>query len=159
MKDIDLSNVHVISNEVSETRRDLQTVRNEDSDTSGAPAKERANASINRPTIPAPAHHPTSSADDICHHNDSVLIMGTVNTQEQGERPIASSSHPISKRTTTRLFLSHFLSTWNSRSFEMGAMLFIAAIFPGTLLPISVYALVRSGAAVMVSPALGSWVD
>ena len=41
----------------------------------------------------------------------------------------------------------------------MGAVLFIAAIFPGTLLPMSVYALVRSTAAVMLSPALGPWID
>jgi len=41
----------------------------------------------------------------------------------------------------------------------MGAVFFIAAIFPGTLLPMSTYALVRSAAAVMLSPALGSWID
>ena len=64
-----------------------------------------------------------------------------------------------SKSVTSRLFISHFLSSWNSRLFEMGAVLFIAAIFPGTLLPMSVYALVRSGASMLLSPALGYLVD
>ena len=65
----------------------------------------------------------------------------------------------IPRSLTVRLFLSHFLSTWNSRLFEMAAVLFIAAIFPGTLLPMSVYALVRSAAATVLAPALGSWID
>jgi iron-regulated transporter 1 len=41
----------------------------------------------------------------------------------------------------------------------MGAVLFIAAIFPGTLRPMSFYALVRNGAAIVLSPAVGSWID
>ncbi|PVI00807.1 hypothetical protein DM02DRAFT_707097 [Periconia macrospinosa] len=73
--------------------------------------------------------------------------------------PETPFAHPISRSLTTRLFLSHFLSTWNSRLFEMGAVLFIAAIFPGTLRPMSIYALVRSGAAIVLSPAVGSWID
>src|SRR4051812_15528132 len=72
---------------------------------------------------------------------------------------ISSHPIPISRKITSRLFISHFLSTWNSRLFEMGAVLFIAAIFPGTLQPMSIYALVRSAAAVMLSPAMGSWID
>lgn len=51
------------------------------------------------------------------------------------------------------------LSERNSRLFDVGAVLFIAAIFPGTLLPMSVYALVCGAAAVMLSPALASWID
>ena len=158
MGTIDLDTINVISNEVSEARRDRQIIRNEESSTSSVTAKERAKSS-SRLTIPVITHHPTSTTDDIYHNNDSVVITGSINIQEPLERPIASSSHPISNRITTGLFISHFLSTWNSRLFEMGAVLFIAAIFPGTLLPMSVYALVRSGAAVMLSPALGSWVD
>lgn len=71
----------------------------------------------------------------------------------------AVRAHPISRSLTTRLFISHFLSTWNSRLFEMGAVLFIAAIFPDTLRPMSIYALVRSGAAMVLSPAVGLWID
>lgn len=58
-----------------------------------------------------------------------------------------------------RLYVSHFLSTWNSRGFEFGAVLFLATIYPGTLLPMSVYALVRSLAAIALSPAVGKYID
>lgn len=58
-----------------------------------------------------------------------------------------------------QLYVSHFLSTWNSRLFEFGAVLFLASVFPDTLLPMSIYALVRSGSAIIFSQALGSWID
>lgn len=58
-----------------------------------------------------------------------------------------------------RLYVSHFLSTWNSRVFEFGAVLFLARIFPGTLLPSSVYALVRAASAICFAPAVGRCVD
>jgi iron-regulated transporter 1 len=43
--------------------------------------------------------------------------------------------------------------------FEFGAVLFLASIFPGTLLYASIYALVRSLAAVALSSWLGAKVD
>ena len=58
-----------------------------------------------------------------------------------------------------RLYLSHFLSTWNSRVFEFGAVLYLASIFPGTLMPMSIYALSRGLAAVLLSPAVGQYID
>lgn len=57
------------------------------------------------------------------------------------------------------LYVSHFLSTWNMRGFEFGAVLFLATIFPGTLLPTSVYALVRAASAVILSPIVGRYID
>ena len=58
-----------------------------------------------------------------------------------------------------RLYVSHFLSTWNSRVFEFGAVLFLARIFPGTLLPPSIYALVRAASAICFAPLVGRYVD
>lgn len=58
-----------------------------------------------------------------------------------------------------RLYTSHFLSTWNTRAFEFGAVLFLASIFPHTLLPLSIYALVRSAAAIIFGPAVGRAID
>lgn len=55
--------------------------------------------------------------------------------------------------------MSHFLSTWNSRVFEFGAVLYLATIFPGNLLPMSAYALCRGLAAVVLSPAVGRYID
>ncbi|KAK4172372.1 Ferroporti-1 [Triangularia setosa] len=57
------------------------------------------------------------------------------------------------------LYISHFLSTWNSRVFEFGSVLYLAAIFPGTLLPMSVYALARGLSAICLSSFVGQYVD
>ena len=59
----------------------------------------------------------------------------------------------------TRLYISHFLSSWNSRIFEFGAVLFLAAVFPATLLPASVYAAVRAASAIFLSPMVGQMID
>lgn len=73
--------------------------------------------------------------------------------------PAHQSNHPISHQLTLRLYTSHFLSTWNSRLFEFGAVLFLASIFPDTLMPMSLYALVRSGAAILFAQSVGAWID
>ncbi|KEF58886.1 uncharacterized protein A1O9_03729 [Exophiala aquamarina CBS 119918] len=57
------------------------------------------------------------------------------------------------------LYISHFLSMWNSRGFEFGAILFLSSIYPGTLLPMSVYALVRALAAIVFSSKIGAFID
>ena len=77
----------------------------------------------------------------------------------------ASPPHETSNETLVpptiarRLYVSHFLSTWNSRLFEFGSVLFLAAIYPGTLMPVSIYALVRAAAAIVFSPAIGRIID
>ncbi|KAF2268231.1 hypothetical protein CC78DRAFT_17759 [Lojkania enalia] len=58
-----------------------------------------------------------------------------------------------------KLYLSHTLSTWNARTFEFGAVIFLAAIFPGTLFYASCYALFRSAAAAILSSWIGRKVD
>ena len=58
-----------------------------------------------------------------------------------------------------RLYISHFLSTWNSRTFEFATLLVIARLFQETLLPVSVYALFRAGSAICISPFIGRYVD
>lgn len=65
----------------------------------------------------------------------------------------------LPRSLTVRLYMSHFLSTWNSRLFEFGAALFLADIFPSSLLPLSVYALVRSSAVVLGAQLVGNLVD
>ncbi|CEL03386.1 hypothetical protein ASPCAL04541 [Aspergillus calidoustus] len=76
----------------------------------------------------------------------------------RGELRRNPSSLPAN-RVLLRLYTSHFLSTWNSRMFEFGAVVFLASIFPGTLLYASVYALARSLFAVVLSSWLGAVVD
>lgn len=74
-----------------------------------------------------------------------------------------SDIHPahdhVSASVARRLYVSHFLSTWNSRVFEFGAVLYLAAVFPGTLLPMSLYALVRGLSAIVFAPAVGWYID
>ncbi|KAA1476258.1 putative Ferriportin iron efflux transporter [Dentipellis sp. KUC8613] len=73
------------------------------------------------------------------------------------EEPLSSAVAPSSLRR--RLYISHFFSTWNSRVFEFGAMLFFASIFPNTLLPMSAYALTRSLSAIASAPGIGRYID
>lgn len=73
--------------------------------------------------------------------------------QQDTELP-ASNAHQARK-----LYLSHFLSTWNSRVFEFGAVLYLAKIFPGTLLPMSVYAFTRGLSALAFSSVVGQYID
>lgn len=68
--------------------------------------------------------------------------------------------NPVTRRAILiRLYTSHFLSYLNSRAFEFGAVLFLATIFPGTLLYASIYALCRSIAGALFASHVGSYVD
>jgi len=73
--------------------------------------------------------------------------------------PPSNAHHHLPQNIALRLYLSHFLSTWNSRVFEFGALLIIANLYPNTLLPGSLYALVRGFSAVLCSPRVGRYVD
>lgn len=91
------------------------------------------------------------------------------NPQSDETRPLLASpaasgeaqdeGNEVSARLTNRIYVSHFLSTWNSRAFEFGAVLYLATIFPGTLLPMSVYALSRGLSAMLFAPAVGQYID
>lgn len=70
-----------------------------------------------------------------------------------------AAEHAVPARIARRLYISHFLSTWNSRVFEFGAVLYLATIYPGTLRPMSVYALTRGLAAIVFAPVVGQYID
>jgi iron-regulated transporter 1 len=78
------------------------------------------------------------------------LLDNSAEPQPQDQVPV---------QIARRLYVSHFLSTWNSRVFEFGAVLYLATIFPRTLLPMSVYALIRGLSAIVFAPAVGRYVD
>ncbi|TDZ13415.1 Solute carrier family 40 member 2 [Colletotrichum spinosum] len=115
------------------------------------------------------AYHdsPRSSASAESYHDDPVASHQQPDGYRDEEAmvmaprqtPPAAPPPTVSRPVVFRLYVSHFLSTWNSRLFEFGAVLFLASIYPGTLMPMSVYALVRGAAAVVLSPSLGSWID
>lgn len=78
-------------------------------------------------------------------------------TEEVGNRPQEHTRNL--KKNAFRLYISHALSTGNSRMFEFGAFLFLATIFPETLLFASIYALARSLAVFLLSSWLGGFMD
>lgn len=57
------------------------------------------------------------------------------------------------------LFLCHFLSTWNARSYEFAATLFIAAAFPEGLSFMSWCGITTSLAVIAFASTLGRWID
>ncbi|KAL7625837.1 hypothetical protein AAE478_005060 [Parahypoxylon ruwenzoriense] len=65
----------------------------------------------------------------------------------------------VSKSLSIRLYTSHFLSTWNSRLFEAAVVYFLASVFPDTLLPVSLYAVIRNVAAIALTTPVGTWID
>lgn len=96
------------------------------------------------------------------HEQDTELPADNMHLTSNPPRSFSVRSNlntSLSRKLTNYLFISHFLSTWNSRLFEMGVILFIAAIYPQTLLPVSIYALARSGAAVIFSTSMGVFID
>ncbi|EFQ99182.1 hypothetical protein MGYG_02196 [Nannizzia gypsea CBS 118893] len=98
-----------------------------------------------------------SSGEQLGVYESSSLIphveTGGISASRQAEH------HRVHERTTSRLYISHFLSTWNSRVFEFGAVLYLASIYPHTLLPMSVYALSRGVATILFAPAVGHYID
>ncbi len=89
------------------------------------------------------------------------LLEGEDASTEELERYESDVSPPaeITTGISLRLYISHSLSTGNSRLFEFGAVLFIAEIFPGTLLPVSVYAVVRAASAILLSSKVRRYID
>lgn len=97
-------------------------------------------------------------------HDEEYLIAETNSMRSQQLQHADATASPQQtdveiRRLSRRLYVSHALSTWNSRVFEFGAFLFLAHIFPQTLLPASVYALARAASAALFSPWLGSYID
>jgi solute carrier family 40 (iron-regulated transporter), member 1 len=92
------------------------------------------------------------------HHNE--LQEGSAQPPNEQDRLISLSSPTLpGPNIFPHLYTSHFLSTWNTRGFEFGAVLFLATIYPGTLLPMSVYALIRALSAIIFSPTVGAFID
>ncbi|EPS41247.1 hypothetical protein H072_4815 [Dactylellina haptotyla CBS 200.50] len=57
------------------------------------------------------------------------------------------------------LYLSHFLSTWNSRTYEFAAVVFTVEAFPNTLLPASISGIAQCITLIILSPLVGAWAD
>ena len=100
--------------------------------------------------------HSVLDAPSIAAGNPIPLVTMTYETVPSDD---AEAEPGVSPLITRRFYMSHFLSTWNSRSFEFGAVLFLAGIFPGSLFQLSIYALLRSASAIFLASAIGHAVD
>ncbi|KAI2469699.1 Ferroporti-1 [Annulohypoxylon bovei var. microspora] len=78
---------------------------------------------------------------------------------DEGRQDADTPEHNVPRRISSRLYVSHFLSTWNSRVFEFGAVIYLATIYPGTLLPMSIYALARALSAILFATTVGQYID
>ncbi|KAK6594440.1 iron transporter [Botrytis cinerea] len=65
----------------------------------------------------------------------------------------------LNKAQAWTLYLSHFLSTWNGRSYEFAAIIFTANAWPDTLVAASIRGIVRTLASICFSSSVGRWVD
>ncbi|KAI1868008.1 uncharacterized protein JN550_006496 [Neoarthrinium moseri] len=98
-----------------------------------------------------------AAAEQNGYTSDLMTIESVRSEHHDDDEPEAMRDLPWS--LAIRLYTSHFLSTWNSRVFEFGATLFLASIYPDTLLYMSVYALVRSASAILFAQSIGTWID
>ncbi|KAK6352968.1 hypothetical protein TWF696_004958 [Orbilia brochopaga] len=57
------------------------------------------------------------------------------------------------------LYLSHFLSTWNTRTYQFAAVIFTVEAFPNTLLSASISGIAQCIFAIILSQSVGTWVD
>ncbi|KAF9954585.1 hypothetical protein BGZ72_004473 [Mortierella alpina] len=58
-----------------------------------------------------------------------------------------------------KLYISHFLTSWVDRSFEFASYLLIARVFTSSLLQSSLYGLVTTLAALLLSNRIGNWIN
>lgn len=114
----------------------------------------------------APEVDSSPAEEDVPFLSQGSLLSPSVpngsGTNRRGSPFEIANAHEAAKKESKikrRLYISHFLSTWNSRVFEFAAVLFLAHIFEGTLLPSSIYALCRAAAAIVFAPMVGRYVD
>jgi iron-regulated transporter 1 len=94
-----------------------------------------------------------------------LLVRLPIEPSAQDELPREQSAqdealeHSVPQIIARKLYISHFLSTWNSRVFEFGAVLYLGTIYPGNLMPMSIYAVTRGLSAIIFAPAVGQYID
>jgi hypothetical protein len=101
-------------------------------------------------------YRPAMSSNSKSRLDDEItpLLANSITSSE-----VQDQVDEVPTRLANRIYVSHFLSTWNSRVFEFGAVLYLATIFPGTLLPMSIYTLTRCLFAIVLAPAVGQYID
>lgn len=114
---------------------------------------------------PTPMSAPTNSHS--MRYGETTPLLREDSDAAHADRSVSSDASnttleapdTVSTKTKAHLYVSNFLSTWNSRVSEFGAVLYLATIYPGTLLPLSIYALTRGLAAILFAPMVGQYID
>ncbi|KAF5259467.1 hypothetical protein FOXYS1_9915 [Fusarium oxysporum] len=109
-------------------------------------------------TAPLLATSPTSSTGVINSQYQSLSQISSSNDSDVSNTSNTDPGWTLSQ-SARRLYISHTLSTWNSRVFEFGSVLYLASIFPGTLMPLAIYSIVRGASAITLSSWVGSYID
>src|SRR5271155_2608097 len=99
------------------------------------------------------------------HHNE--LQEGSAQAPNEQDRLISLSSpmlppagHEISYQIGPNIFLHiSFPVNMEHSRLRVRCRALLATIYPGTLLPMSVYALVRALSAIIFSPTVGAFID
>lgn len=109
----------------------------------------------------ASANHRSTNLDHDHDHDSTSDTTCLISELPHAANAHADADPPPSDRAAVSraLFASHALSALNARLFEFGAVLYLADAFPGSLAPMSAYALARGGAAVVLGGMVGGWVD
>ncbi|KZT57707.1 polyketide synthase [Calocera cornea HHB12733] len=80
-----------------------------------------------------------------------------------GEAPDAGEQESavpvVSWRSILLLSASHLSSSWSDRTLEFAVPLYLITLFPGTLLPSSLFGFLTTGASILLSNAVGNYVD
>jgi len=134
---------------------------------SRAADEERAQCAASPPASPTPSTASTSRTSllDSERHQRRDDNYDDGGDDDDGTRSDSSSRPRVAwlsshhQTLEAQLYTSHLLSTANSRLFEFGAVLFLAALYPRTLLPMSIYALARSAAAILLAHPVGACID
>ncbi|KAI9644897.1 hypothetical protein NHQ30_006931 [Ciborinia camelliae] len=91
--------------------------------------------------------------------DEDVLISSEVEAGRPNSEMNLDTGMEMDRAQAWNLYLSHFLSTWNGRSYEFAAIIFTANAWPDTLVAASIRGIVRTLASICFSSSVGRWVD
>ncbi|KAG4432221.1 hypothetical protein IFR05_012302, partial [Cadophora sp. M221] len=107
-------------------------------------------ASTNEPVL----GRPTTSESEVV---ENIRIQTSTSSMLQSTPENEQNS--MSRSQAYNLYTSHFLSTWNVRTYEFAAIIFTASAYPDTLIAAAVRGIVRTLASICFSSMVGRWVD
>jgi len=113
------------------------------------------------PTQEHAAAAPSRSIPELALIDEDTPLIRASNVVQDGLGPQNSSDEPDppTRAQLWNLYISHFLSMWNSRGYEFGAVLFTASAYPSTLAASSIRGMIVTVSMLFLSPSIGRWID